>query len=72
MPPLLASSGAWDTFLAELLSQHYDPAYFRSTGSHYARLGRAEKITVEPPADHTVFADLARSVMSLRDHALPA
>lgn len=37
----LARSAQWDRFVAQLLSKHYDPAYRRSTGKHYARLGEA-------------------------------
>ncbi len=31
----MAQQGEWDTLVAELLEQHYDPAYTRSTLKHY-------------------------------------
>ena len=33
----LAARGEWRALVAELLQAHYDPAYTRSTGSHYPR-----------------------------------
>ncbi|HEX9179650.1 MAG TPA: tRNA 2-selenouridine(34) synthase MnmH [Burkholderiales bacterium] len=33
----LAAEGAWNELVAELLQTHYDPAYLRSTRSHYPR-----------------------------------
>jgi tRNA 2-selenouridine synthase len=31
----MAQQGEWDSLVAELLEQHYDPAYTRSTLKHY-------------------------------------
>jgi tRNA 2-selenouridine synthase len=31
----MARQGEWDLLVAELLQQHYDPAYTRSTLKHY-------------------------------------
>lgn len=36
----LAGEGAWNELVAELLQTHYDPAYLRSTRSHYPRYDR--------------------------------
>jgi tRNA 2-selenouridine synthase len=33
----LAAEGAWNELVADLLQTHYDPAYLRSTRSHYPR-----------------------------------
>lgn len=36
---------AWDEFIEDVLSRHYDPAYQRSTIRHYPGLSRALKLT---------------------------
>ncbi len=40
----LARAGDFAALVAELLTLHYDPSYFRATSSHYANLGRARRI----------------------------
>ncbi len=40
----LALAGNWETLVSDLLAQHYDPAYTRSTLQHYPRLGEALSI----------------------------
>ncbi|HWQ37210.1 MAG TPA: tRNA 2-selenouridine(34) synthase MnmH [Burkholderiales bacterium] len=42
----LAASGNWPAFLAEVLSDHYDPAYRRSTLAHYPRLAQARVVRI--------------------------
>ena len=38
---VLADGGAWNQLVDELLTEHYDPAYRRSTLKHYSSLGQA-------------------------------
>jgi tRNA 2-selenouridine synthase len=55
----LATARRWDKLITELLARHYDPAYTRATGKHYAALPDALRLTlagVEDPA----FFSLAR------------
>ena len=42
----LAGTGAWDVLVRELLETHYDPAYTRSTLTHYAHLAQGEALPV--------------------------
>ncbi len=37
----LANTGRWDAFVLDMLVNHYDPAYHRSTLKHYPRLDQA-------------------------------
>ena len=39
-------ASAWDEFVEDVLSRHYDPAYHRSTIRHYPALPRALKLAV--------------------------
>jgi tRNA 2-selenouridine synthase len=55
----LAAARRWDKLIVELLVRHYDPAYIRSTGKHYAALPRALKLALGS-ADEAAFAALAR------------
>ncbi|MBI2311017.1 MAG: tRNA 2-selenouridine(34) synthase MnmH [Betaproteobacteria bacterium] len=59
----MADAGAWDELVTELLLQHYDPAYTRSTLSHYPRYPEARVLRVNAGRDE-VFADLARSLLA--------
>jgi tRNA 2-selenouridine synthase len=43
----MAQRGEWDILVAELLEQHYDPAYTRSTLKHYPRYAQA--LVLNPP-----------------------
>jgi hypothetical protein len=33
--------------VAELLTLHYDPSYFRATSKHYANLDKAQRVPLE-------------------------
>ncbi len=59
----LAEAGAWDEFVLDLLVQHYDPAYRRSTLKHYPHLGGA---IVLRPRDVSMagYAALAREFLA--------
>ena len=54
----LATSGEWDTLVRELLENHYDPAYTRSTLKHYPRLAEGMRLEVTADSD-AAFAQLA-------------
>ncbi|MGZ8228355.1 MAG: tRNA 2-selenouridine(34) synthase MnmH [Burkholderiales bacterium] len=58
----LARAHEADALVQELLLVHYDPAYTRSTLSHYPQLDRAPRFVLNEDADHA-FAVLARDVM---------
>jgi tRNA 2-selenouridine synthase len=55
----LAAARRWDKLIVELLVRHYDPAYTRSTGKHYAALPHAMKLALGS-VDDAAFAALAR------------
>jgi tRNA 2-selenouridine synthase len=55
----LAAARRWDKLIVELLVRHYDPAYTRSSGKHYAELPHALKLALES-VDDAAFATLAR------------
>ena len=61
----LAARGAWETLVARLLEEHYDPAYRRSSERNFARLARAEVLRVASP-DGVAFARLARTLIASR------
>ncbi|MDH4284073.1 MAG: tRNA 2-selenouridine(34) synthase MnmH [Gallionellaceae bacterium] len=42
----LCKDEAWDTFIAELLERHYDPAYSKSISNHYQHYGEACLLTL--------------------------
>ena len=54
----MAGRGEWDALVGALLDDHYDPAYHRSALRNFARLPRAEALTLDSPADEA-FAALA-------------
>ncbi len=43
----LAASGQWEALVAELLVEHYDPAYTRSLGRNYVRAADGPQFRVE-------------------------
>ncbi len=45
----LAEAGQWNSLVAELLEQHYDPAYQRSLGSHFLRAPDGPTLTLTSP-----------------------
>lgn len=51
-----AEAGQWDELIAELLVQHYDPAYSRSLGRNYARATGAVTLTLESDSEAAVLA----------------
>jgi tRNA 2-selenouridine synthase len=55
----LVTARRWDKLIVELLVRHYDPAYTRSTGRHYAELPHALKLALAR-VDDAAFAALAR------------
>lgn len=42
----LIRHGDFETMVAELLTLHYDPSYFRATTKHYVNLDKAQRITL--------------------------
>jgi len=56
-------SGDWPAFVADLLEQHYDPAYRRSMNRNFAQLGAARML----PMDRLDAGDIAQT-----GHALAA
>lgn len=59
----MAREGRWDALVEDLLVRHYDPAYHRSTLTHYPALARAPRYTLEGESD-AAFAQLARRVLT--------
>lgn len=57
----LAARGDWETFVARLLEEHYDPAYRRSAARNFARLPQAEILRVPSP-DEAAFRRLAEEI----------
>lgn len=57
----LAAQGAWETLVARLLEEHYDPAYRRSAQRNFPRLDEARVLRVPSP-DEAAFAALAREL----------
>jgi tRNA 2-selenouridine synthase len=43
----LAEQGEWNTLVEKLLTDHYDPAYRRSTSNNFTRLADAQTISLE-------------------------
>jgi tRNA 2-selenouridine synthase len=62
----LALARRWDKLIVELLVRHYDQAYTRSTGKHYARLPQALKLALDRVND-AAFAALARRCLEAED-----
>jgi len=54
-----ARAGDWDAFIEDVLTRHYDPAYRRSTATHYPGLASALRLTASAGSD-TEFERLAR------------
>ena len=52
-------AGAWDEFIGDVLSRHYDPAYHRSTIRHYTGLSSAPRL-VASDSDEPAFQRLAQ------------
>jgi tRNA 2-selenouridine synthase len=58
----LAARGAWREFVKALLSEHYDPAYRRSSQRNFARLAQAERVSIRA-ADDQAFDATARELL---------
>jgi tRNA 2-selenouridine synthase len=43
---LLVCAGNFAELVAELLTLHYDPSYFRATSKHYQNFNRAQRISL--------------------------
>jgi tRNA 2-selenouridine synthase len=50
----LARAGEFAPLVEELLTQHYDPAYFRSMHHHYTHLAEAHHIVLEDVSRHSL------------------
>ena len=58
----LAAAAEWDLLVAELLAQHYDPAYTRSIVSHYPGLAQARKVDIAD-ASEQAFVQAAQELL---------
>lgn len=65
----LAAEGRFETFVAELLVQHYDPAYTRSMTQHFADFAHAARLAVPSAGDDVAFDSLARELLALEAQA---
>ena len=57
----------WDTFIAELLTMHYDPAYTKSIYSHYPGYEQAPQLCLNS-LDNQDFQRLAVEALAMRDN----
>ena len=64
----LAARGAWREFVSALLTDHYDPAYRRSSLRNFTQLPQAATIAIRA-ADETAFDAAARELL---EEAVPA
>jgi tRNA 2-selenouridine synthase len=61
----LAAAGDWPAFLSEILADHYDPAYHRSTRAHYPALTQAAVVHIDSGSPEE-FAAAARGLLGLK------
>ncbi len=59
----LAARGAWAEFVARLLTEHYDPAYRKSSARNFSRLADAPAVRLPGPDDPD-FASVAQSLLA--------
>ncbi len=59
---MLAEQGEWAALVEKLLTQHYDPAYRRSTASNFTRLSAAKVLLLDNLDDATLRAATAASL----------
>jgi tRNA 2-selenouridine synthase len=59
----LAAQGAWREFVARLLTEHYDPAYRRSSHQNFVRLVDARSVRIAS-AEETAFSRAAQSLLA--------
>ena len=62
----LCETKQWDTFVAELLTLHYDPAYTKSIYSHYPDYERAPQLILNS-LDNQEFHRLATEALAMQD-----
>lgn len=60
----LCDAQRWDEFIAELLEQHYDPAYNKSIHNHYPKLDAAYCLKLESLSEES-FKALAEEALAL-------
>jgi tRNA 2-selenouridine synthase len=58
----LAASGAWREFVARLLTEHYDPAYKRSSHHNFTQLAEAPQLRIAS-AEEASFAHAAERLL---------
>ena len=63
----LALAGDWDALVADLLSEHYDPAYLKSIRQNFPHYDEAAGVALTG-IDDASFADAARRVIELHGH----
>jgi tRNA 2-selenouridine synthase len=63
-----ARARRWDELVGELLVQHYDPAYTRSTLKHYPQLADAPRLVLDDASDGA----FARLAAACREAVQPA
>ena len=57
----LIHAGDFATMVAELLTLHYDPSYFRATSRHYANLDKAQRVPLVS-LTHDALKEIAKSL----------
>lgn len=62
----LAQQGNWPMLVAELLAQHYDPAYQHSTGNNFPRLVNAQTLHLST-LDETELLHIAQRLLNAPD-----
>ena len=67
----LVQAARWDDFVLDMLINHYDPAYHRSTRTHYPQLDQATRIQA-PDISAQGFQTLAERLLAHSDQPLPA
>jgi tRNA 2-selenouridine synthase len=63
----MALRGEWDVLVSELLEQHYDPAYSRSTLKHYPHYTQGLVLTPHD-LDEAAMQELARTILAGREN----
>ena len=58
----LAERGAWREFVARLLTEHYDPAYRRSSHRNFTHLPQAQVVRIAS-AENRAFLDAAQALL---------
>ncbi|HEY6096128.1 MAG TPA: tRNA 2-selenouridine(34) synthase MnmH [Gallionellaceae bacterium] len=62
----LCDAQQWDEFVAEMLEQHYDPAYSKSIYSHYPNYERSPQLHLKS-LEHNSFLALAKEALAMPD-----